>query len=146
MTSGMRKGSFHCFAAVALLASGLSFGSTAIAQQSRDRTWCDDQNSTDDQTIAGCTAVIKSGRDSQHRLAVDYYNRGLAYRNKGDYDRAIADYNQAIRLDPKYAAAYNNRGRAYADKGDHDPRLLGSRLDLWRAAFAPGSCGARGLK
>src|ERR1700745_3147273 len=122
MTSGMRKGSFHCFAAVALLASGLSFGSTAIAQQSRDRTWCDDQNSTDDQTIAGCTAVIKSGRDSQHRLAVDYYNRatrrtpkyaaaynnrGRAYADKGDHDRAIADYNQAIRLDPKYAAAYN---------------------------------------
>ena len=32
---------------------------------------------------------------------------------KGEYDRAIADFNEAIRLDPKYAVAYNNRGEAY---------------------------------
>ena len=29
---------------------------------------------------------------------------------KGDYDRAIADYNEAIRLDPKNAAALCQRG------------------------------------
>ena len=43
-----------------------------------------------------------------------------AYGDKGENDRAIADYNEAIRLDPKYAAAYNNRGNAYRDKGDTD--------------------------
>jgi hypothetical protein len=32
-------------------------------------------------------------------------NRGEAYRAKGDNDRAIADYNVAIRLDPKDAFA-----------------------------------------
>ena len=42
-----------------------------------------------------------------------YINRGHAYINKGDYDRAIADYTEAIRLDPKYAIAYGNRGKAY---------------------------------
>ena len=35
-------------------------------------------------------------------------------------DRAIADYTEAIRLDPKYANAYSNRGVAYSDKGDKD--------------------------
>ena len=44
-----------------------------------------------------------------------------AYRDKGDNDRAIADYNEAIRLDPKDATAYNNRGyRLSANKGDND--------------------------
>ena len=43
-----------------------------------------------------------------------------AYRDKGDTDRAIADYTEAIRLDPKFAIAYNNRGLAYRDKGDTD--------------------------
>jgi tetratricopeptide (TPR) repeat protein len=52
--------------------------------------------------------------------AIAHHNRGLAYKNKGDYDRAIADYNEAIRLDPEYALAYNNRGVAYLLKGDHD--------------------------
>ena len=37
---------------------------------------------------------------------------------KGDLDRAIADYNEAIRLDAKFALAYANRGDAWDDKGD----------------------------
>ena len=44
----------------------------------------------------------------------------LAYRVKGENDRAIADYTEAIRLDPKNANAYSNRGYAYSDKGDTD--------------------------
>jgi tetratricopeptide (TPR) repeat protein len=36
------------------------------------------------------------------------------------YDRAIADYTQAIRLDPDYAVVYNDRGIAYYSKGDYD--------------------------
>jgi tetratricopeptide (TPR) repeat protein len=44
-------------------------------------------------------------------LAPAYNNRGEAYRAKGDTDRAIADYNQAMTLDPKYLNAYFNRGR-----------------------------------
>jgi tetratricopeptide (TPR) repeat protein len=39
---------------------------------------------------------------------------------KGDNDRAIADYNEAIRLQPGYALAYNNRGGAYVRTGDFD--------------------------
>ena len=42
------------------------------------------------------------------------------YRDKGDIDRAIADFSEAIRLDPNDAMAFNNRGIAYSDKGDHD--------------------------
>ena len=42
------------------------------------------------------------------------------YGNKGDQDRAIADYDQAIRLDPGLAHAYANRGSAYTDKMDYD--------------------------
>jgi tetratricopeptide (TPR) repeat protein len=35
------------------------------------------------------------------------------------YDRAIADYSEAIRLDPKYAAAYKSRAVAWFAKGDY---------------------------
>ena len=41
----------------------------------------------------------------------------------GDRDKAIADYTEAIRLDPKYAEAYCNRGIAYGKKGDHDEAI-----------------------
>jgi tetratricopeptide (TPR) repeat protein len=35
-------------------------------------------------------------------------------------DRAIADYTEALRLDPKYTFAYYNRGDAYRYNGDLD--------------------------
>jgi tetratricopeptide (TPR) repeat protein len=40
---------------------------------------------------------------------------GNAYRDKGDSDHGIADYNQAMRLDPKGALVYYNQGNAYCD-------------------------------
>ncbi len=47
-----------------------------------------------------------------------YYNRGLEYQRKGQYDKAISDYTKAIEINPKYAVAYYNRGLAYK-KNDH---------------------------
>jgi tetratricopeptide (TPR) repeat protein len=49
-----------------------------------------------------------------------YSNIGYAYFKKGDYNRAIADFTEAIRLNPNNAEAYNNRGAAYEHKGDYD--------------------------
>jgi len=42
--------------------------------------------------------------------AADYNNRGIAKVGKGDVDGAIADYNRALELDPKFAIAYADRG------------------------------------
>ena len=39
---------------------------------------------------------------------------------KGEYDRAIQDYDQSIKLNPNYARAFNNRGVAYQKKGEYD--------------------------
>jgi tetratricopeptide (TPR) repeat protein len=38
--------------------------------------------------------------------ALPFNNRGNAYSEKKDYDRAAADYNEAIRLDPKSVLAF----------------------------------------
>ena len=35
-------------------------------------------------------------------------NLGLAYHRKGEYDKAIASYNQALAIDPNYKKAKEN--------------------------------------
>ena len=94
----------------------------AAAQISQNWAWCVNQGDAfpADQRINGCSSIIQSGRETRRNLAIAYYSRGLAYYDKGDDDRAIADYNEAIRLDPKSAYAYSNRGLAYDHKGDLD--------------------------
>ena len=47
-----------------------------------------------------------------------YYNRGVAYRNLGDFRQAIRDYDRATELEPTFATAYSNRGVAYRTLGD----------------------------
>ncbi len=97
-----------------------------------------------DQQIKSCTALIQSGAGTTKNLAMAYNNRGIAYYDKKDLDRAIADFSKAIQLDPKYAIAYNNRGVAYRDKGDFDDAVAdfsdAIRLDP-NYAFAYGNRG-----
>ena len=52
-----------------------------------------------------------------------YNNRGLAYAGKGDFERAILDFEQAIELDPTYAKAYNNRGIIHVKNNALDPAV-----------------------
>ena len=75
-------------------------------------------------------AFVFSGLNSIDANA--YYARGLAYHQRGDYDRAIRDYDEAIRLKPQYANAYYARGVIYGLLGDQDKK----KQDLDRASVA----------
>lgn len=73
-----------------------------------------------DRPIRGCTAIIKAGERVLAQLVAAYNNRGLVFRSNGEIDRAIEDYDRAIRLMPNYYVAINNRGVALTAKGDFD--------------------------
>jgi tetratricopeptide (TPR) repeat protein len=79
---------------------------------------CEDESG--DVAIAACTRVIGSGRYGGDNLATLYSNRGVEYGKRGDLERAIADFDQAIKLNPKDSSLYNNRGLAWKAKGDLD--------------------------
>ena len=73
-----------------------------------------------DRRIAGCTRILQDQGETVRNRVGAFINRAIAYKAKGDLERAITDYNEAIRLDPKYADAYYNRAIAYKAKGDLD--------------------------
>lgn len=77
-------------------------------------------SSNPDLALQHCTALVESGKLSEENLAKALIFRGFAYRSKGDYDRAIHDFDQAIRLKPDFANAFNNQGIAYDYEGDYD--------------------------
>jgi len=79
-----------------------------------------DQLSDRDVKIRGCSRLIDSGVLSASDLAIAHSERGTAFSDKGDLDRAIADYSKAIQIRPDYDIAYYNRGNAHRGKGDFD--------------------------
>lgn len=97
--------------ATALMAGG------ARAGQNED--WCfADQEKTDEEALAGCTALIDAGKLSKDKLATAYANRCLVHTQRKENDLAIADCTQAIAANPGRATAYALRGEAYCQKGD----------------------------
>ena len=93
--------------AVALAAMMVS----AVAQLSPHWQACTGNPGIDwDQQIKSCTALIQSGTELKENVAIAYYNRALAYENKDDYARAVADYDEALRLNPNDADALLYRG------------------------------------
>lgn len=69
------------------------------------------------QIISACTTLIDSGENSAARLNDYLVSRGIAYQQVGDLARAMADYDKAIRLNPKDYYAFFNRGLANMDSG-----------------------------
>src|SRR5215510_9865218 len=122
-----------------ILTGVLLAGTSALAQTPQERGWCEGEDAvTVDQRIDGCSAVIKAARDKGDKLAEAFNNRGVGYRLKGDYDRAIADYNQAIKLKPSAEGYYFNRGNAQLGKGHYDRAIDDyNQVIKLKADFAP---------
>jgi tetratricopeptide (TPR) repeat protein len=50
-------------------------------------------------------------------------NRGVAYGNLGQWDKAIADYSKAIGINPEYTDGYYDLGVAYGNLGQWDREI-----------------------
>src|SRR5260221_10967003 len=81
---------------------------------------CNSDDVPPEDTISACTRRIESGRLKEGDLAYSYYNRANKWKAKSELDKAIADYNDAIKIAPNYIAALNNRGLTWYTKGDLD--------------------------
>ncbi len=93
-----------------------------------------------DRTIALCTRLLgnrKLERDDRIKALVA---RGGALARSGQVDRAIADYDDALRLEPKQPDVLNARGELWLRKGDRPKALLDFSAAL---KLQPDHAGAR---
>ena len=72
-----------------------------------------------DVAIEACSRAIKSKRYTGHVLARQYLSRGVEQRAKQDYDLALADFAEALKIDKKYADAFFNRCSIYNFRKDY---------------------------
>ncbi len=87
-----------------------------------DRTTCLSKTETPDR-IRACDRTIGSSKLKGLDLSIAYNNRGNAHINKRDYDRALADLNEAVRIDPRNGVAFSNRGYAHYNKRAYDAAI-----------------------
>jgi tetratricopeptide (TPR) repeat protein len=76
---------------------------------------CDSQEL--ERRIAPCSALIDAPDTAPDVRAKAFFLRALSYWQLSQRERAIRDYDEAIRIDPKFAPALNNRADAWLRLG-----------------------------
>ena len=110
---------------VGIAAAVLLATPSAQAAMSRNWVWCanDDHANLPDRQIEGCTAIINAATETRKNMAIAYNNRGNGYADKKQYERALPDYDHALRLSPDYSVGFRNRGLAYNGLKQYDKAI-----------------------
>jgi tetratricopeptide (TPR) repeat protein len=117
----------------------LIVGTLAAADTEGDIAICADEKSPD--AMAACTRLIEAAQLPPDKLAEVYDNRASLRLSSGDADRALADYDAAIRLAPAEGEIRMDRGDAFRATGDEVKALadyeeaVRLKPDLWRAHY-----------
>lgn len=69
------------------------------------------------QILAACSRIIENSGDRRQRV-IALNRRGTAWNRLGEQSKALADFDQAIRLAPLFSAAYGNRANVYSQQGN----------------------------
>lgn len=121
---GRLKNGLAGFAGRVILVCVGSYPYSAMAQQPADWQACNIADpSAAAAKIAGCTSALAGDGQSPWQLAFAFGNRALAYTWQNDTDRAIADFSEAIRIDPDLPNWRYARAMQYEKKGQYQLAL-----------------------
>ena len=74
--------------------------------------------------IAACTQLAASKQGDARARAMVYVNRAWAYGLEKQWDKAMADYNEAAKIAPDFSVVYNEKGLARLKMGRPDEAII----------------------
>ena len=81
---------------------------------------CGDASAPSHRRFAVCTQLIRLGRLDHEQLSTAHSNRGAAFGIMGKENRALADFNASVRIDPNNGISRYNRGALRYRQGKFD--------------------------
>ena len=95
--------------------------------------------------IGDCDQALRSGALDRRETAGTHVNRGILYLRAQNFDAALKDFEEALRIVPNMPEAYVNRGNAYFMQGkyeaalaDYDAAIIGETKQIYAAYYNRG--------
>ena len=112
-------------AGAALIAAAAMWIASTTVFASPSARFCDQAiDAPVSEQLAACNALIESGEFSGQNLADIYLMRGRIHIFNGrDREHALADFDRALKLSPRYAAVYFYRSWIHKLNGDRDNQI-----------------------
>jgi tetratricopeptide (TPR) repeat protein len=102
----------------------LALPQPAFADKDDDECYQATLDDTGARAIKVCGRILARGKVKDRDLARTLNNRGLGYVTDKDLDKAMADFDAAVRVDPTYPFAYDNRGDVWRMRGQFDRAIV----------------------
>jgi tetratricopeptide (TPR) repeat protein len=104
----------------AVLALSLAFLMTsARAATDKDRADCE-QMTNPALKISACTRILDAANLPNDMKVLGHHHLGVGLLLQYNFDRAIVEFNEALRIDPTFVKSFNSRGNAWRGEGDLD--------------------------
>ena len=105
--------------ALAVAAALSAIIAPALAATAKDKSDCE-QVKNPGLKVSACTRMLATPGLAADVRSFAYHHRGLGLLLQQNYDRAIVEFNEALRADPANIRSLNSRGNAWRGKGELD--------------------------
>jgi len=122
---GIRRGVLALLLLMASIAAARAVGDEPVADPRLDPGACVAAAAAndDEKILASCGALIDNDKTAKPDRIMALLARARVFDRKGEIDRAIADLDTVLQLDPQLADSFNARGELWRRKGDR-PKAL----------------------
>jgi len=92
---------------------------SARAATDKDRADCE-QMTKPNLKVSACTRILDATNLPDDLKVLGHHHLGVGLLLQNNFDRAIVEFNEALRIDPNYVRSLNSRGNAWRGKGEID--------------------------